>query len=101
MEKNLVKLEQLECPHSEIPPAITHTGDSQWFTSDPKSKQDKVKVTNLKKLPKIEIFKFCKKLYMRHTFWSQKLKFLNFARNFTCDTPSEVAINMKWIQPEL
>ena len=31
-------------------PMITHTSDSQ---SDPKSKQDKVKVTNFKKLPKI------------------------------------------------
>ena len=30
-----------------------------WFISDPKWKQDKVKVTNLKNLPKFQIFKFC------------------------------------------
>ena len=55
MEK---KLEQLECLHSEIPPfMITHTGDSHQ--KYPTSKKDKVKVTNLKKLPKIQIFKYC------------------------------------------
>ena len=57
------KLEQLERLHSEIPhaapwlPMITHT-------SDPKSKQDKVKVINFKKLLRIQ------ELYMQHTFWS-------------------------------
>ena len=29
-----------------------------WFMLDPKSKQDKVKVINLKKLPKLQIFNF-------------------------------------------
>ena len=32
---------------------ITHTSDS--YISDPKSKQDNVKVTNLENLPKIQI----------------------------------------------
>ena len=41
------------------------------FILDPKSKQDKVKVTNLKNFPKLQIFKFCK--------------------NLTHNTPSEVA----------
>ena len=40
-----------------------------WVILDPKSKGDKVKVTNLKNLPKLKIFE----------------------TNFTCDTPSEVA----------
>ena len=33
----------------------------QFLKFNPKSKQHKVKVTNLKKLPKIIILKFCKK----------------------------------------
>ena len=51
-----IQLEQLECLRSEIPSTA-----APWlpilvihnFTSDPKSKQDKVKVRNFKKLPKI------------------------------------------------
>ena len=35
-------------------PIITHT--IEQFILDPKSKQDKVKVTNLKNLPKLQIF---------------------------------------------
>ena len=44
------------------------------LTSDPKSKQDKIKVANLKKIAK------------NFRFWN-----FYFARNFTCDTPAEVA----------
>ena len=66
-------------------PTLPHDYPYQWFKSDPKSKQDKVKVTLFKKLPKIQIFKFYKKLQTRHTFWG-------------CLVP---CINMKWIQPEL
>ena len=50
-----------------------------------KSKQEKVKVTNFKTLPKIQILKFCKKTYTRHTFWSCLIR----------------CMNMKWIQPIL
>ena len=64
--KPVVKLEQLECLHSEIPPA-THDYPYQWFTSDPKSKEDKVKFTNFEKMSKIQIFKFDKKSYTWHT----------------------------------
>ena len=46
-----MKLEQLECRHM-----ITHIIDQ--FTLDPMSKQDKLKVTNLKNLPKLQILKF-------------------------------------------
>ena len=35
-------------------PTINHTIDQ--FILDPKSKQDKVKITNLKNLPKLQIF---------------------------------------------
>ena len=45
------QLEQLECLHSEIPP-LPHDYPYQWFTSDPKSKQHKVKATNFKKIDK-------------------------------------------------
>ena len=66
-------------------PPLPHDYPHWWFTSDPKSKEDKVKNTNFKKLPKIQILKFCKKLYTRHTFWSCMIR----------------CINMNWIQPEL
>ena len=53
---NYFELEQLECLHSENTPCrpmITHTMDSY---------QDKVKITNLKSLPKIQILEFWHKL---------------------------------------
>ena len=60
----------------------------QWFRLDSKSKQDKVKVTYWKNLPKIMIFEICKKKrrkrkkpYTRHTFWSTLIR----------------CVNMKWI----
>ena len=37
---------------------ITHSIELNWI---PKSKEDKVKVTNLKNLPKFQIFEFCNK----------------------------------------
>ena len=43
------------------------------YILDPKSKEDKVKVTNLKNSPKFRFF------------------FLNFEMGITLDTPSEVA----------
>ena len=52
-----VKLEQLERLRSEDTPhrlMITHTIESYW---DPKSKEDKVEVTNLKNSPKFQILK--------------------------------------------
>ena len=52
------QLEQLECLRSEESPhhpMITHT--IEQFIFDPKSKQDKVKVTNLINLPKLQNFK--------------------------------------------
>ena len=70
---------------SEIPPAalwLTHTSDSHQI---PSQKKTKSKLQNFKKLLKIQILKFCKKLYMRHTFWSCLMRY----------------INMKWIQREL
>ena len=81
-DHRLNQLEQLECLRSEIPPA------APWLpiiVIHIRSKQDKVKVANLKRLPTIKIFKFCKKLYTQHTFWSCLIR----------------CINMKWIQPEL
>ena len=41
-----------------------------WVILDPKSKEDKVKVTNLKNSPKFQIFEFWNGHYTRHTFWS-------------------------------
>ena len=81
---SLMKLEQLECLCSEIPPR-PHDYPYQWFTSDTKSKQDKVKVTKLKKLPKLQILEFNKKLYTQHIFWSCLIR----------------CIIMKWIQLKL
>ena len=39
---------------------INHT---KWFTSDPKSKQDKVKVINFKKLSNIQTFEFLLEIF--------------------------------------
>ena len=64
-----------ECP----PPP--HDYPYFWFIPDPKSKQDKVKVTNLK-IPQIfKFWNFAKKHCMRHTFWSCLIR----------------CVNMKWI----
>ena len=79
------KLEQLQCLRSEIPPhrlMITHSCDSHQIPSQNKTKS---KLQFKKKMPKIKILKFCKKLYTRHTFWSCSIR----------------CVNMKRIQPEL
>ena len=60
---------------------ITHTSD-YWVILDPKSKDDKVKVTNLKILPKFQFFKFWNKHYTRHTVRSCLIR----------------CANMKWIR---
>ena len=75
------ELEQIERLHSEIPPA------APWLPTlvIHIRSQDKVKVTHFKKLPKIQILKFGKKLHMRHIFWSYLIRY----------------IDMKWIRPEL
>ena len=51
-------------------PPPPHDYPYYWVILDPKSKEDKVKVTNLKNLPKLQIFEFWNNLYTRHTFWS-------------------------------
>ena len=78
------QLEQLERLRSEKPHA------APWLhilvihiRSHVKTWQSKS--YKFKKLPKIQILKFCKKLYMRHIFWSCLIR----------------CVNMKWIQPEL
>ena len=48
------KLEQLELLRSEDIPRRLHP--YYWFIMDPKSKEDKIKVTNLKNMPKFHIF---------------------------------------------
>ena len=68
----------------EYPPP-PHDYTFYWFISDPKSKQDKVQVTNLNKLPNIYILEFCKNLYMEHTFCICVIR----------------CINMRWIQQVL
>ena len=54
---HIIKLEQLECLRSEDTPYNT----TEQFMLDSKSKQDKVKVMNLKNLPKLQILEFWKK----------------------------------------
>ena len=74
---------------SNIPPTRTpafwgyppQPHDYYWVILDPKSKEDKVKVTNLKNLPKFQNVEFSNKLYTRHTFWSCLIR----------------CANMKWI----
>ena len=51
-------------------PPLPHDYPYYWVILDPKSKKDKVKVTNLKNLPKFQTFEFWNKRYTLHTFWS-------------------------------
>ena len=53
-----------------------------WVILDPKSKRNKVKVTNSKNSPKFQIFEFWNEHYTRHTFWSCLIR----------------CANMKWIR---
>ena len=63
----------------KMPP---HDYPYHWVILDPKSKDDKVKVTNFKNSPKFQIFEFWNGHYTRHTFWSCLIR----------------CANMKWIQ---
>ena len=63
-------------------PLPPHDYPYHWVLLDPKSKEDKVKVTNLKNLLKFIIFEFWNKHYTRHTFWGCLLR----------------SANMKWIR---
>ena len=61
-------------------PLPPHDYPYYWFILDPKSKEDKVKVMNLKNLPKFQIFQFCNELYTQHTFWSCLIRCANMKR---------------------
>ena len=63
-------------------PPPPHDYSHYWVILDPKSKEDKVKVTNLNNLPKFQIVEFSNKLYTWHTFWSCLIR----------------CAKMKWIQ---
>ena len=62
-------------------PPPPHDYPYHWVILDTKSKEDKVKVTNLKNSPKFQIFDFRNGHYTRHTFWSCLIR----------------CANMKWI----
>ena len=51
-------------------PSRPHDYPFYWVILDPKSKEDKVKITNLKNSPKFHIFEYWNKHYTWHTFWS-------------------------------
>ena len=91
--KQLVQLERLRSKDTPTAPWLpillsSFIGSQAYiieqFILDPKSKHDKVKVTNLKNLPKLQLFSFWKKIYTWHTFWSCFIRY----------------VNMKWIRPE-
>ena len=63
-------------------PPPPHDYPYHWVILDPKSKEDKVKVTNLKNLAKFQIFEFWNGHYTRHTFLSCLIR----------------CANMKWIR---
>ena len=63
-------------------PPPPHDYPYHWVILDPKSKEDKVKVTNLKNSPKFQILIFWNEHYTRHTFWSCLIR----------------CANMKWIR---
>ena len=63
-------------------PPPPHDYPYYWVIMDPKSKEDKVKFTNWKNSPKLQIFEFCNKHYRQHIFWSCLIR----------------CANMKWIR---
>ena len=58
-------------------PPPPHDYPFYWVILDPKSEEDKVKVTNLKSSPKFQNFEFWNKHYMRHTFGSCLIRCAN------------------------
>ena len=62
-------------------PRPPHDYPYHWVILDPKSKDDKVKVTNFKNSPKFQIYEFWNGHYTGHTFWSCLIR----------------CANMKWI----
>ena len=58
-------------------PLPPHDYPYYWVILDPKSKEDKVKITNLNNLPKFQIYQFWNKLCMQHTFWSCLIRCAN------------------------
>ena len=58
-------------------PTPPHDYPYHWVILDPKSKEEKVKVTNLKKSPKFQIVEFRNGHYTRHTFWSCLIRCAN------------------------
>ena len=65
-----------------IPPP-PHDHPHYWFILDLKSKQDKVKIINLKYLLKILILQFCKN---QTTFWSCLIRCINMKASIVEDT---------------
>ena len=63
-------------------PTPPHDYPYHWVILDPKSKENKVKVTNLKNSSKFQIFEYRNGHYTRHTFWSCLIR----------------CANMKWIR---
>ena len=63
-------------------PPPPHDYPYHWGILDPKSKEDSVKVTNLKNSPKFQIFEFWNKHYTQHTLWTCLIR----------------CANMKWIR---
>ena len=58
-------------------PPPPHDYSYYWIILDLKSKEDKVKVTIVKNLPKLQIFKVWHKIYTRHIFWSCLIRYEN------------------------
>ena len=97
------ELEHLERLHSEIPPAAPWLPTLMiHIRSQVKTRQ--VKVIYFKKLPKIQILKFCKKVYLRHTFWSCLIRWINMewiqpnCRRYRADTECGTDGRMEWNQ---
>ena len=76
---------QLERLRSEIPPAASWLSILVIHIRSQVKRIQSQSYKFLKKLSMIQLFKFWKKLYTRHTFWRCLIR----------------CINMKWIQPKL
>ena len=64
-----------ECDNSDL---TNNYNNWYWFISDVIARQ--VKVTNLTKMPKIQIVEFCNNHHMRHAYWSWLIRCANMIR---------------------
>ena len=89
-ESSLISTRTTKTPAFWGYPPPPHDYPHYWVISDPKSKEDEVKVTNLKNLPKYLILKFLNRLYTPYL-----LKLLDKMCKYEID-PTSIVEDTEW-----